>query len=306
MKKNERTMLLSFLSPIVIVYFVIFAYPTLRTFYMSFFKMQNLATARSEWTFVGLSNYMELFKNPLFMTSYLNIALIGIVGGVVVFVVALFFAVTIHSKFKGHKILRAIVYMPNIITPVALITMWRQYVFNIDYGLFHKFFAFFHLDALANIPWTSSEWAFRSMMVAFCFGSVGYYMIIYQSAMDKIPDDYYDYAALEGASKFYMFRRITMPLLVDTTRTAVTFWAIGAINFFLWSRLFNVNPLDPSTIVPANLMFGWVFGNSGGGSGGSTPTNVGGGCAIGVVLTLSVVIVFALINNLGSKEHYEY
>ena len=299
-------MLAKFLSPIVLVYFIFFAYPTVRTVYMSFFKMKNLAQPTSEWTFVGLQNYLDLFKNPLFLTSYKNIVMIGFLGGLAVFLIALFFAVSLTGMTKGKKLLRAIIYLPNIITPVALITMWRQYVFNIDYGLLHSFFKFFHLDALANIPWTSTEWAFRAMMVAFCFGSVGYYMIIYLSAMENIPSDYYDYAALEGAGQFYVFRKITMPLLRDTTRTALTFWAIGAINFFLWSRLFNVNALEPSTLVPANLMFSLVFGGSSSGSGGSAQINVGGGCAIGVVLTLSVVAVFAIINNLGGKDKYEY
>lgn len=305
MKKQEKRMLFQFVSPIVLIFLAFFIYPTIRTFYMSFFKMGSLSMARSEWEFVGLQNYADLFKNPLFIKSFGNVLKIGLIGGVAVFIIALFFAVTLSSHFKGSKLLRAIVYLPNIITPVALVTMWNQYIYNSDYGLLHKFFQVLHLDKLASIPWTSAEWSFPAMMIAFCFGSVGYYMIIFLSAMDRIPNDYYDYAALEGAGKFYTFWHITLPLLKDTTRTAVTFWAMGAINFFLWSRVFNINPLAPETMVPANLMYNMVFG---GGVSGSTVSkmNVGGGCAVGVMLCLAIVIVFALINFLGNDEHYEY
>lgn len=305
MKKQERNMLLKFVLPVVAVFLLFFVYPTLRTIYMSFYKMGSLSMDASQWEFTGINNYTDLFKNPLFLQACGNVLKIAVLGGIAVFVVALFFAVTLSSKFKGSKVMRAVVYLPNIITPVAMVTMWNQYIFNSDYGLFHKLFSFLHLDKLANIPWTSAEWSFTSMMIAFCFGSVGYYMIIYLSAMEKIPADYYDYAALEGASKFYMFRRITMPLLRDTTRTTVTFWTMGAINFFLWSRVFNTDPLAPETMVPANLMFNMVFGGSTTG-GTVTKMNVGGGCAVGVLLCLSVVVAFGLINFLGNHEHYEY
>ena len=304
MKKSERRMIILFVTPVVIAFLIFFLYPTVRTVYMSFFKMTGLAQSMSEWSFAGLQNYLDLFKNPLFVKSYGNIFKIAVLGGIATFIVALFFAVTLSANFRGRKTLRAIVYLPNIITPVALVTMWNQYIFNNEYGLLHEIFSFLHLDFLADIPWTSTEWSFPSMMIAYCFGCVGYYMIIYLSAMEKIPDDYYDYASLEGAGKFYMFRRITMPLLRDTTRTAVTFWLISSINFFLWSRVFNVNPLEPETLAPANLMFSMAFGTTGGVA--TVPLNVGGACAVGVLLTITVVLAFALVNFLGGKERYEY
>lgn len=273
---------------------------------MSFYKMKNLAAPVDSWEFVGLQNYMDLFSSPMFRKSFVNIVKIGFVGGAAVFIIALFFAVVLSGKVRGKRGLRAIVYLPNLITPVALVTMWTQYIFNNEYGLFHNLFSFLHLDKLANIPWTSAEWSFTSMLIAFSFGSVGYYMVIYMSAMEKIPMDYYDYAGMEGAGRMQMFWKITMPLLRDTTKTAVTFWGIGAVNFFLWSRVFSANPIDPEVIVPANYMFTMVFGGGTAGSSNSSMLNVGGGCAIGVMLTCCVVIVFAVVNLLCGNEKYEY
>lgn len=306
MKKGEKKMIGGFVAPIVLVYIFIFLYPTIRTVYMSFFKMKNLAAPMDTWEFVGLQNYIDLFDSPLFIKSFTNILKIGFIGGLAVFLIALYFAVVLNGKVRGKKGLRAIVYLPNLITPVALVTMWTQYIFNNEYGLLHSIFSFFHLDTLANIPWTSMEYAFPSMMIAFCFGSVGYYMIIYMSAMEKIPADYYDFAGMEGATRLQMFWKITMPLLKDTTKTAVTFWGIGAINFFLWSRVFNVNPLDPTTIAPANYMFSMIFGGGSVGGASGSVLNVGGGCAIGVLLTICVVITFGVVNLICGNEKYEY
>ncbi|WP_418667656.1 carbohydrate ABC transporter permease [Allofournierella sp.] len=306
MKHSERRMIGGFVAPIVLVYLLIFLYPTVRTVYMSFFKLKNLAAPVSDWEFVGLDNYIKLFSSPLVMQAFSNIIKIAFVGGVGTFIVALFFAVVLSSKVRGKKLLRAIVYLPNLITPVAMVTMWTQYIYNNEYGLLHNLFKALHLNWLADIPWTSTEWAFRSMLIAFCFGSVGYYMVIFMSAMEKIPQDLYDYAGMEGAGKLQMFWRITMPLLKDTTKTAVTFWGIGAVNFFLWSRVFSTNPLEPSTIVPANYMFGMVFGGSSSGASNASMLNVGGGCAMGVLLTLCVVLIFFVVNLICGNEKYEY
>lgn len=306
MKHSERRMIGGFVLPIALVYLMIFLYPTIRTVYMSFFKLKNLAAPVSTWEFVGIENYTSLLKNPLVLQAFGNIVKIGFLGGVGTFLVALFFAVVLSGKVRGKKGMRAIVYLPNLITPVAMVTMWTQYIYNNEYGLLHSLFNALGLKQLAAIPWTSAEWAFRAMLIAFCFGSVGYYMVIYMSAMEKIPQDLYDYAGMEGAGKMHMFWRITMPLLKDTTKTAVTFWCIGAINFFLWSRVFSVNPMEPSTIVPANYMFAMVFGGSAAGSSNTSMLNVGGGCAVGVLLTLCVICVFAIVNLLLGNEKYEY
>ncbi len=305
MKKGERRMLIYFLAPIVIIYLGFFLYPTVRTFFMSLFDVPNLSSSMNKWEFVGIGNYISLTKNPLFITAYGNIVKILIFGGIAVFLIALFFAYMLSTMVKGKRFSRAIIYLPNIITPVALVTMWTQYIFNNKFGLLHKVFDFLGLKSLAEIPWTSAEMSFISMLIAFSFGSVGYYMVIFLSGMEKIPVDFYDYGGLEGATKFQMFFKITLPLLRDTTRTAVIFWGMGAINFFLWSRVFNVNPLDPSTIVPATHMFAMVFGSASGQV--STGTlQVGTGTAIGVILCISATLFFGLCNLIFKTEKYEY
>lgn len=304
MKKGEHRMLFLFLTPIIIIYLVFFLYPTLRTLFMSFFTVPNLSSSSNTWTFIGIDNYITLTKNPLFISAYGNIMKILFFGGIGVFIISLFFATTLLNITKGKKFARAMIYLPNIITPVALVTMWTQYIYNNKFGLLHNVFSFLGLDSLAEIPWTSSEMGFVSMLVAYSFGSVGYYMVIYMSAMEKIPRDFYDYAGLEGANKFKMFFKITLPLLKDTTKTAVIFWSMGSINFFLWSKVFG-NSLDPSTIVPATHMFSLVFGSASGQvSTGSL--QVGPGTAIGVILFISATLVFVICNMIFNSEKYEY
>lgn len=305
MKKGERKMIVAFILPIVLVYLCVFLYPTIRTGYMSFFELSSLSSASDTWKFTNIQNYTGLLKNPLFVISFKNMLKILVIGGGAVFILSLFFANVMVGKFKGKKFWRAMVYLPNIITPIALVTMWTQYIFNNQFGLLKSIFSFLHLDKLAAIPWTSNEMSFWSMLIAFCFGSVGYYMVLFMAAMEQIPLDFYEYASIAGASKRQTFFKITLPLLKDTMKTALTFWSVGAINFFLWARVFSSNPMETSTIVPASYMFSLVFGAAQSSS-ANAAIKVGSGAAIGVIITLCVILVYTVVNLIMGKEKYEY
>lgn len=293
MKKGERKMKAAFILPIIVVYLIFFLYPTIRTLYMSFFETKTLSAPASTWKFVGFDNYKFLLGNDMFQSAYRNIMMILVIGGVAVFVIALFFATVMQGKFKGKKFFKAMIYLPNIITPIALAFMWTQYIFSNNFGLFKKIFTTLGLESLANIPWTNQSTAFWAMLIAFCYGSVGYYMIIYMAAMEQIPQEYYESAAIDGAKKSHIFFRITLPLLKESTKTCLIFWSSGAINFFLWSRVFGANPLAESTLVPASYMYTLAFGA--GHARGSGSLQVGPAAAIGVILTLSIVAVYLLV-----------
>lgn len=101
------------------------------------------------------------------------------------------------------------------------------------------------------------------------------------------------------------FFRITLPLIADNVKTQFTFWTIGCIGFFLWSRVFSVVPSDPTTITPASYMYDQIFGTSISSNAVASGTNVGMGAAIGVVLCLITVAAMALINLIFPKEKYE-
>ena len=99
--------------------------------------------------------------------------------------------------------------------------------------------------------------------------------------------------------------RITLPLIADNIKTQFTFWTIGCIGFFLWSRVFSVVPSDPTTITPASYMYDQIFGTTIGANTVSSAMNVGMGAAIGVVLCLITVAAMAVINLIFPKEKYE-
>ncbi len=301
MKKN-KTMIITFLTPAILSYLIVFVYPTIRTTIMSFFLVENITDSISTWQFVGLSNYKGLFESALFIQSMSNIIRIWLYGGIGTFALSLLFAVMLTSGVKGKSFFRAVIYLPNVVSAVAMGTMWIQYVFSARYGMLKNIFTFFGLESLAKYQWTSPEHIFTSLLIAYCFGMVGYFMLIFMSAIERIPADFYEAATLFGANKWQQFRQITLPLVKDVFRTNIVLWTITTVAFFIWSQVFSpLNP-EPGTVTPMVYMYQMIFGNNM----VVTDRNVGAGAAVGVILTLIVVLMFILSSKLLKDDGIEF
>ncbi len=300
--KKSKLMMIVFLTPAVLSYMVIFLYPSIRTSFMSLFRVENVTDAMSKWQYVGLDNYQALKESSLFVQSMKNLVNIWFWGGVIVFTLAIVFSVILTSGVKFKSFYRAIIYLPNVVSAVAMGTMWMQYVYSSRYGLFKEVFESIGLDKMAAIQWTSPDMIFISLLIAYCFGMVGYYMLIFMAAMENIPISFYEAATLAGANVFQKFYYITLPLLKDVFRTNIVLWTISSVAFFIWSQVFSpLNP-EPGTVTPMVYMYQMVFGNNM----VVTDRNVGAGAAVGVILTVIVVVMFVITTRLLKDEEYEY
>ena len=207
-------------------------------------------------------------------------------------------AVILTSGIRGAKFFKAAIYMPNIISAVALATMWVQYIFNYDYGLLNQIVA---LLGGENVRWLGSDMIFWAMMAAFIFGSVGYYMLIFISGIEGIPGDIYEAATIDGANVITKLVKITLPLLKGVIRTTITFWSINATTFFLWTKMFSPINTEDTTIVPVVYLYDTVFGGK-----GIVERDAGAGAAVGVVLTLIIIAVYAITNVIFKDSDLEY
>lgn len=296
--KKSKSMIALFILPCALCLLLMFLYPVVRTVIMSFFQVESLTSAVSSWSFYGLGNYSKIFNSNSFMISMSNMLLIWLVGGVITLALSMLIAVVLTSGIRGSKFFRAAIYLPNIVSAVALATMWVQYVFNYDYGLLNNIVTMLGFD---KIKWLGSDSKFWAMMAAFIFGSVGYYMLIYISGIEGIPKDLYEAATLDGANKVKQFTLITLPLLKGIIKTSITFWSINATTFFLWSKMFSPVQTEESTIVPVIYLYDIVFGGK-----GITQRDAGAGAAVGVVLTLLIIIIYGVMNLLLKKSDLEY
>ena len=301
MKKN-KTMIVVFLTPAVILFLGIFLYPIVRTVIMSLFNIEGVTDPMKLWTFVGADNYVKLFNTSLFRTASFNLFRIWLIGGLIVMTLSLLFAVILTSGIRGKKFFRAIIYMPNIVSAVALATMWLQYVYSPRFGLIKNLLSALHLDNLAKVQLLDNEHKFMALLLAYCFGMVGYHMLIWLSGIERISPEYYEAATIDGANKVAQFRYMTLPLLKGVFKTNITMWSVSSVGFFVWSQLFSNVTADTQTITPYVYMYAQIFG------GGNTVTerNSGLGAAVGVLLSICVVVVFTICNKVFKDDDLEF
>lgn len=303
MKKKNRSMIILFLTPALLSYFLVFLYPSIRTVIMSFFYVEGVSDSITTWRLAGLANYRTIFDTPLFIQSMINIGKLWFVGGIFVMIIALFFAVSLTSGMKQMKFFRSVIYLPNVVSAVAMGTMWINYVYNSDYGLFHNVFKALNLEKLSQTLWTGPGMLFWSMLIAYCFGMVGYHMLIFISGIQQIPDDYHEAARIEGANTAQRFYHITLPFLKGCIRTNIVMWTVFTVAFFVWGQLFSPVNLSNATVAPLNYMYELVFGSS---SSALTVRDSGAGAAIGVIMMLIVIAVFGLTNLIIKDDDIEF
>ena len=296
MKKN-KAMIIGFVTPCALTLLIMYLYPVARTIFMSFFAIESVTADVGSWSFYGLGNYGRIFGSATFMTSLSNMLKIWLVGGILVLTIALLFAVILTSGIRFKKFFRAAIYLPNVISAVALATMWIQYVYNQDYGLLNNML---EMVGLEGVKWLGTDMKFWAMLFAFVFGAVGYYMLIFISGIERIPQDLYEAATIDVANKIQQFFRITLPLLKGIIKTNLTFWSINTITFFLWSKMFSPITSEASTIVPVVYLYDTVFGST-----GNTERDAGAGAAVGVVLALFVGAVYLITSKLLKDDDLE-
>ena len=297
MKKN-KAMIIGFVTPCALTLLIMYLYPVARTIFMSFFAIESVTADVGSWSFYGLGNYGRIFGSATFMTSLSNMLKIWLVGGILVLTIALLFAVILTSGIRFKKFFRAAIYLPNVISAVALATMWIQYVYNQDYGLLNNML---EMVGLEGVKWLGADMKFWAMLFAFVFGAVGYYMLIFISGIERIPQDLYEAAIIDGANKIQQFFKITLPLLKGIIKTNLTFWSVNTITFFLWSKMFSPVSSEASTIVPVVYLYDTVFGST-----GNSERDAGAGAAVGVVLAIFVGVVYFITNKLLKDDDLEF
>lgn len=296
-------MIIAFAGPATLIFAATFIYPIIRTIVMSFFSIQEITDATDKWKFNGIGNYISLMETPLYRTSWINLFKIFIIGGVITLGASLLLAVILKSGVHGKRFFQAAIYLPNVISAVAMATMWIQYVFNSSYGFLTNLFKALHLDFLADVQWLDADHKFWALLISYCFGMIGHFMLIWVSGIERIGKDYYEAASIDGANKVGQLLYITLPLLKGIFRTNVIMWSISVSGFFIWSKLFSPISADTSTIVPMVYMYDKLFGAE---NTGDVVRDAGTAAAIGVMLCLFIVLVFTVVNRLIKDDDLEF
>ncbi len=195
--------------PNYIIYTVFTLIPICWTIGMSFTDY-NLKTAN----FVGVSNYINIFKDEIFLKSIWNTVYYSLLTIIPIMVLPLLLALLLNRKIKGRGFFRALFYLPNILSMVAVSMAW-SYLYNTQAGILNKML---NAIGLSSIPWvTDTKWAMISVAIMAVWQSLGYNAVLYLSGLQGIPDYLYEAATIDGANGVQQFFSITIPSLRPTT-----------------------------------------------------------------------------------------
>lgn len=246
LERSDRATFWAFMTPALVLMIVFFVIPVIYVVVISFMKWNGINTP----AFVNVKNFMLLFRDKAFKRSIYDNVIWALVAGFIQVPLAMVMAIILSRKPKGWKFFRTVYFFPQVISGIALATLWRA-IYRADTGLLNALLRSVGLGNLAKDWLGTLETAFPAVIIYWVF-YVGYYMVIMMADITTIDDSYYEAATIDGASDFQQAIYITIPLIRKTSLlTCVTLASVmGLRQFEQVYMLTNGGPANStSTIV---------------------------------------------------------
>lgn len=191
--------------PALILFFVFHTYPALQGIYYSFTDYKGYG----EWSFVGLKNYFNVFQDERALQAYGFTFQFAVVATILVNVFSLLIAIGLNSRIKFSKTLRAVYFLPNILSILIV-----GYIFNFIFTMFVPEIAqVLGINALAENILGKPDVAWLGILTVSVWQAVAFNTILYLAGLVTIPEDMYEAASIDGAGVWRKFWNITFPLI---------------------------------------------------------------------------------------------
>lgn len=217
------------LLPGLLTFAIFTIYPIIKLFVMSFFKWDFGSIFNQK--FIGLENYMEVLSDKYFRMAFVNTLLYTLVTVPGQMVIGLFIALLLNKVIKFKVGYRVLYYLP-VITSWVVASLIFRYVFNTE-GLLNYFLMnILHLTS-DNVRWLDTRAG--GLCVAMLLGiwkGIGWNMVVFLAALQTVPSELYEAAAIDGANSVQKFFRITLPSIKGTILFALVMLTIGGFNVF--------------------------------------------------------------------------
>lgn len=215
MKKRQRRRNLvaySFIAPNFLGFAIFTLGPIVLALLMSFAEWDG----SNEMKFIGLSNFVEIFKDDRFLASLKNTIVYSVFTVPITLVIALGLAILLNQKIKGRNFFRTVTFFPYVASLVAVAAVWNMLFTPAKGGIVNQFLM--NVLHVAPLKWAASSSTVMLTIIMFSvWKNMGYYMVIYLAGLQGISEDLYEAASLDGANAWQKFKHITVPQLKPTT-----------------------------------------------------------------------------------------
>ncbi|MBY3048459.1 carbohydrate ABC transporter permease [Rhizobium laguerreae] len=279
---DPRVQALILLVPALAIYAVFALYPMLNVVILSFQKWNGLDPNRQ---FVGIANYQAIFtKDPVFWVAFRNTVIWTMMSLIFPPMIGLLVALSLNQKIFGRNGLRAIFYLPVIIAPIAVATMWK-WTYDPFFGLFSQLLTSWGMQGWINDWLGNRDIALYSVFVAYLWQTVGFSMVLFLAGLQNVSQTLVEAARIDGAGRWKVFKHVTLPALRPTITIVLVLSVISSLKAF--DIVYGLTGGGPAQ--STQMLALWAFTQA------MQIFDFGRGAAISVVLlliTMAVVIPY--------------
>ena len=277
------------IAPAMLGIFTFVIYPIIYLIYLSLFKYSLINRAKSK--FIGLNNYIQILTREDFYRSLLNTVVYSVGVVTAIMLLSLLVAVWLKNNSKWNELVRAGMFTPHIISIVSISLVWL-WLMEPSQGILN-----FILKSvgLPTSTWLqSSRTAMISIIIVSIWHSLGYYTLIVYAALQGLPKDIYEAAALDNAGRCRIFFQITLPLISPQLFFILIIMTIGSFKVFDTIQIMTGGGPNGATETLVYYIYSY------------RSTNIGYASATGVIL-MAIIGVFTIIyfKLLSQKVHYQ-
>ena len=261
--------------PALIIYLSVIIFPIGYSLYISTHAGNGIAKMK----FVGIDNYIKMFKDPIMWISLKNTLIWILLTVFVTMTVALILALLLSKAFRGRTFFRAFFYFPCVISGISVAIIWR-WIYNPQIGFINQFTKALGINF--SQTWLSNEKvALYGLFAASLWQAVGQPMILFIAGIQAVPEDILEAADIDGAGKVRKFFSITAPLIKETFIMVISTLVIAAMKVYDIVKGLTDGGPNNSTQVLASYMYNQVYQYN----------NIGYGTAIAIFMVIIMLVI---------------
>ena len=269
-----------FLIPGLIFFLILIVFPFLSNLALSFTRWTGVRTP----VWIGLSNYQKALTDRIFWTSFKNNFFLIVTLTTIPTLIGLVLATILYdfiSKEFGKgiaSIFRAGFYIPQVIPAVVSALVWK-WILQPDWGVLNYILKAIHLDSLAHNWLGDPKTALLAVIVSMIWFQIGYPMVIFMAALQRIDPELYEAASIDGASWLQKFTQLTIPLIRPELFVVILTTTIFSLKTFGQVFAMTLGGPGNATMVASYFSYKNFFQNS----------------AVGYGATMSTVVTFIIV-----------
>lgn len=267
-----------FVLPFILVFLVFWIYPLGSSVSMSFQKV----TLGQEAQWVGLSNYAKLLGDKVFFKAVMNSAVYMVLTLLILIPVPMLLAVLMNGKWLwGREFFKSSFFFPALTSVVVAGTIFRLMFGEMEGSMINSILGYFGIEPIKFLK--GQVTGYIALVALAVWRWTGVNVLYFLSGLKSIPDDYYEAASIDGASRFQKFTQITIPLLKPTTIYVLTISIYAGLAMFIESMMLWNGNNSPKNI--GLTIVGYLYRQ------GIEKNNLGYAAAVGIVLLVITMII---------------